>query len=95
MFAYIIRRILIMIPTLIAISMISFTIIQLPPGDFLTTYVSQLSASGETVDHAELESLKNVLGWMNPFTSNIYNGCGTLFMGILAIHSNGTSLFRN
>jgi peptide/nickel transport system permease protein len=66
MFAYIIRRILIMIPTLIAISMISFTIIQLPPGDFLTTYVSQLSASGETVDHAELESLKKRFGLDEP-----------------------------
>lgn len=66
MFAYIIRRILIMIPTLIAISIISFTIIQLPPGDFLTTYVSQLSASGETVDHAELESLKKRFGLDEP-----------------------------
>ncbi len=66
MFAYIIRRILIMIPTLIAISMISFIIIQLPPGDFLTTYVSQLSASGETVDQAELESLKKRFGLDEP-----------------------------
>lgn len=66
MFAYIIRRILIMIPTLIAISIISFVIIQLPPGDFLTTYVSQLSASGETVDQAELESLKTRFGLDQP-----------------------------
>jgi peptide/nickel transport system permease protein len=65
-FAYIIRRILIMIPTLIAISIISFVIIQLPPGDFLTTYVSQLSASGETVDQAELESLKTRFGLDQP-----------------------------
>jgi peptide/nickel transport system permease protein len=55
-----------MIPTLIAISMISFIIIQLPPGDFLTTYVSQLSASGETVDQAELESLKKRFGLDEP-----------------------------
>lgn len=66
MIAYIIRRILIMIPTLIAISIISFIIIQLPPGDFLTTYVSQLSASGETVDQAELEALKERFGLEAP-----------------------------
>lgn len=66
MIAYIIRRILIMIPTLIAISIISFIIIQLPPGDFLTTYVSQLSASGETVDQAELEALKERFGLDEP-----------------------------
>lgn len=66
MIAYIIRRILLMIPTLIAISIISFIIIQLPPGDFLTTYVAQLSASGETVDQAELEALKERFGLDEP-----------------------------
>ncbi|MGO9568266.1 MAG: ABC transporter permease [Desulfomonilaceae bacterium] len=66
MISYIIRRLLIMIPTLVAISIISFTIIQLPPGDFLTTYVAQLSVSGETVDQAELESLKERFGLDQP-----------------------------
>lgn len=66
MIAYIIRRILLMIPTLVAISIISFIIIQLPPGDFLTTYVAQLSASGETVDQAELDALKERFGLDEP-----------------------------
>jgi peptide/nickel transport system permease protein len=66
MLSYIIRRILIMIPTLIAISIISFTIIQLPPGDFLTTYVAQLSVSGEGIDQAELESLRHRFGLDEP-----------------------------
>lgn len=66
MLAYILRRILIMIPTLIAISIISFTIIQLPPGDFLTTYIAQLSLSGEMVDKAEVESLKERFGLDQP-----------------------------
>jgi len=58
MVAYIIRRLLTMIPILVAISIITFIIIQLPPGDFLTAYVAELSMSGETVDQAELESIK-------------------------------------
>lgn len=66
MLSYIIRRILIMIPTLIAISIISFTIIQLPPGDFLTTYVAQLSASGEGIDQAELVALRHRFGLDQP-----------------------------
>lgn len=66
MLAYIIRRIIIMIPTLIAISIISFTIIQLPPGDFLTTYVAQLSVSGEGIDQAELQSLRHRFGLDQP-----------------------------
>ncbi|MDQ1240021.1 MAG: peptide/nickel transport system permease protein, partial [Thermodesulfobacteriota bacterium] len=66
MLAYIFQRLLIMIPTLIAISIISFTIIELPPGDFLTTYVAQLSVSGEAVDQAELDSLKTRFGLDKP-----------------------------
>jgi peptide/nickel transport system permease protein len=39
---YIVRRILLAIPTLILVSIISFIIIQLPPGDFLTAYIAQV-----------------------------------------------------
>lgn len=46
MFAYIVRRIMVMIPTLLAISAISFTIIQLPPGDFLTSTLMEQEARG-------------------------------------------------
>ncbi|MFC1834548.1 ABC transporter permease [Thermodesulfobacteriota bacterium] len=66
MIAYIIRRILMMIPTMIAISVITFVIIQLPPGDFLTTYVAEITMSGETVDQAELEALKQRWGLERP-----------------------------
>jgi len=66
MLSYIIRRLLIMIPTLVAISVISFVIIQLPPGDFLTTYVARLAASGESLDQAELEALKQRFGLDQP-----------------------------
>ena len=39
---YIIRRVLLAIPTLIVVSVISFAVIQLPPGDFLTSYIAQV-----------------------------------------------------
>ena len=67
MLAYILRRLLIMIPTLVAISIISFIIIQLPPGDFLTQYVAELVERGEMVDQAELEALQNRFGLDQPF----------------------------
>ena len=66
MLSYIIRRLLIMIPTLVAISIISFAIIQLPPGDFLTTYVAERNARGETVDPTEVESLRQRFGLDQP-----------------------------
>ncbi len=66
MLAFIIRRILLMIPTLIAISIISFAIIQAPPGDFLTNYAAQLAAGGEKVDQAELAALQERYGLDKP-----------------------------
>ncbi len=46
MLAYIGRRVVYMIVVLFVISLITFVLIQLPPGDFVTSYVSQLIASG-------------------------------------------------
>jgi peptide/nickel transport system permease protein len=62
MLSYLIRRILIMIPTLIAISAIVFVIIQLPPGDYLTTMMEELRAQGETASLERIEFLKQQYG---------------------------------
>jgi peptide/nickel transport system permease protein len=51
-----------MIPTLIIISMISFAIIQLPPGDYLSSLIAQLASSGESVDNAQVILLKQQYG---------------------------------
>lgn len=67
MIQYIIRRILLMIPTLFVISLLSFAIIQLPPGDYLTALVAELQEQGETVDDALLEQLKQRYGLGLPF----------------------------
>ena len=58
MLGYITRRILVMVPTLIAISVITFVIIQLPPGDYLSTMLAELQSQGEKVDPARIEALK-------------------------------------
>jgi peptide/nickel transport system permease protein len=67
MFGYVLRRILYMIPTLVLISVVSFIIIQLPPGDFLTSYIAQLSQTGETVDEATIAALKHRYGLDQPY----------------------------
>ena len=66
MIAYLLRRILIMIPTLFAISVVSFTIIQLPPGDYLTNYVANLAQTGEAADEAVIASLRARYGLDQP-----------------------------
>ena len=58
MTSYILRRLLVMIPTLFIISIITFIVIQLPPGDYLTTYAAQLSQTGDAADEALLETLR-------------------------------------
>lgn len=57
---YVGRRLLIMIPTLLVISVIVFTVIQLPPGDYINTYIMRLRASGEAPDLAELDEIKKI-----------------------------------
>jgi len=56
-----------MIPTLILIAVVSFIIIQLPPGDFLTSYIAQLSQTGETVDEATIAALRKRYGLDQPY----------------------------
>jgi peptide/nickel transport system permease protein len=66
MLQYILRRIVLMIPTLFVISLISFAIIQLPPGDFLSSYVAQLRQQGEDIDTAQLAVLEEQYGLNQP-----------------------------
>jgi peptide/nickel transport system permease protein len=55
-----------MIPTLFVISIISFIIIQLPPGDYLTTYMANLSQTGEASNEALVQSLREHYGLDQP-----------------------------
>ena len=66
MLQYIVRRVILTIPTMFVISVISFVLIQLPPGDFLTTYAANLSAMGETVSADQLENLRQSYGLGQP-----------------------------
>ncbi len=66
MFGYIVRRVLIMIPTLIIISITIFTIIKLPPGDYFTTYMAELQSQGEAVDPAKIAFLRDQYHFDDP-----------------------------
>ena len=66
MLSYIVRRLLIMVPTLLAISLIIFVIIQLPPGDYFESYMNQLLSQGENVDMRRIEFLRQQYGFDRP-----------------------------
>src|SRR5262245_19792642 len=53
MLKYLIRRVMVMVPTLLAISAIVFIIIKLPPGDFLSTMMAEIAARGEGTSNAQ------------------------------------------
>ncbi|MCY9669184.1 ABC transporter permease [Paenibacillus alginolyticus] len=63
---YITYRVLQLIPLLIAISIIVFVIIQLPPGNFLDQYVAQLKNSGTAVSEGTIASLQMQYGLDKP-----------------------------
>ena len=67
MLRYVAHRLLIMVPTLIAISFIVFVVIQLPPGDYLTTLIEELRELGEPADLKQIEALREEYGLDQPF----------------------------
>jgi peptide/nickel transport system permease protein len=88
MLSYIVRRVLIMIPTLIFISIISFVALQLPPGDYLSSYAAQLSTTGEYIDEESLNSLRERYGLGQP----LYVQYGKWIYGIVTRGDWGQSM---
>ncbi|NIM29644.1 MAG: ABC transporter permease subunit [Gammaproteobacteria bacterium] len=66
MFRFLIRRTLVMIPTLLVISAMVFIIIQLPEGDYLTSYITELEAQGEKVSAEKIAFLREQYGLDKP-----------------------------
>ena len=66
MLSFVARRVLFMIPTLVAISVVAFILIQLPPGDFVTSLAASASSAGNSVDPATLEQLRHDYGLDQP-----------------------------
>jgi len=67
MLTYTIRRLLIMIPTLLVISFITFSIIKLPPGDFLSNQIAELRSQGDKAALERAEFMRAQFGLDKPF----------------------------
>ena len=67
MLKYTIHRILIMIPTLVVISFVTFVIIQLPPGDFLSNQIAELRSQGDKGALERIEFMRQQYGLDRPF----------------------------
>ncbi len=72
MFAYLIRRLFYAVLTVWAVSIVSFVIIQLPPGDYVTAYLAQLSVQGSTLGMSEADNLRAYYGLDRPLYYQYY-----------------------
>jgi peptide/nickel transport system permease protein len=66
MFTYFVQRMLIMIPTLLVISIITFIIIQLPPGDYLSNQLAELKSQGDIAALEKIAFLRKEYGLDRP-----------------------------
>jgi peptide/nickel transport system permease protein len=66
MLAYLLRRLLLALVTIWAITVVTFVIIQLPPGDFVDAYVAQSAAMGSAITMEEAAALRQAYGLDEP-----------------------------
>lgn len=81
MLRYILWRIAVMVPTLFLISVLVFTIIELPPGDYFESYVSELRAMGEAADMEEINALRERYGFDKPAPVRYFHWVGGMLRG--------------
>ena len=70
-----------MVLTLVALSIVAFALIQLPPGDFMTSYMANLSASGETIDEQTIIALREQYGLGEPFLVQYWKWISGVLVG--------------
>jgi len=83
MLTYLSRRLLTMILTLLVISALVFIIIQLPPGDYLSSYIAQLQSQGEMVPQEKIDFLRSQYGLDRPLVEQYFVWLGGLVQGDL------------
>ncbi|MEM7133868.1 MAG: ABC transporter permease [Chloroflexota bacterium] len=66
MLFFILRRLIMLLPILFLISVASYTLIELPPGDWVSTYINNLRTSGVEVDEEEAERITQMYGFDQP-----------------------------
>ena len=81
MFRYILWRITVMVPTLVLISALVFTIIELPPGDYFESYIAELRAMGEGVNEEQINALRHEYGFDKPAYIRYFYWVGGMLHG--------------
>lgn len=83
MLTFILKRLAWFVPSLVLASMLSFFVIELPPGDFVTAYEAEAATMRETVSPAQLASMRAELGLDKPFVLRYATWIGNVLHGDL------------
>ncbi len=81
MLSYILRRFLLAIVTVWAITVLAFVIIQLPPGDFVTIYINALQSSGSPISYGQAEAMRAQYGLDQPMYIQYLKWMGMMLQG--------------
>ena len=81
MLAYIVRRFLLAILTIWAVTVLAFLIIQLPPGDFVTAYAATMSSGGAGITEGEMQALREQYGIDQPMYIQYLKWMGLIASG--------------
>ncbi len=81
MISYLVRRILAGLLTIWAASILSFVVIQLPPGDYVTSYIANLQSTGSVISAAEAQALRQQYGLDQPVYVQYFKWMGLMLRG--------------
>jgi len=82
---YIIKRLLLLPILLFIFSIIAFALIQAPPGDFVTSYIAELAASGSNMEQAQIDALREQYGLDQPMYIQYFKWVGNILQGDLGV----------
>jgi peptide/nickel transport system permease protein len=81
MLRYLFRRLMYMLLVVWLTSVVSFLIIQLPAGDFVTNLATQYARSGRDIDQAKLDSLRHQFGLDRPVYVQYFHWAANVLQG--------------
>lgn len=80
---YIVKRLLLLPLLLIIFSIIAFALIQAPPGDFISSYIAELAASGSAIEQVQIDALRQQYGLDQPVYIQYLKWVGKILQGDL------------
>lgn len=85
MLLYVVKRLLLLPLLILIFSIFAFFIIQAPPGDFVTSYIAELAASGSSIDQAQIDGLRSLYGLDQPSYVQYLKWMGRILTGDMGI----------